>query len=396
MARSGVNGSDNINNPDTEEIPKLWGFGIQGDERRVGPIYCYARLFTWSQTQRSLLRVFEETLIKLQDEAENNDQKLRRRGERHDSEPLSPHDRPSISQVTFRPLNTDLCSDRQRPRLTSDADTVVQSVSNDPVGTQPHQPRRWKSAGAYRPWSTIDPEIYKHILSGIFMAFIVQWGTTGPAVMLAYKTYTPGLGCRSGSYLVYGVFATVVFAFMLASMLLSHQAMHMVETEYRPHHLDEENAGENHELNTVSTSNSTLQPPSGPLGPSMQGDNTSTASERLLSSKDGHRPKLALPKSRKFVIICTIAILLRQIGKILAIANAMWLIISSLLEFSSGFANCYCQSTYIQLQSRAFVTLFPNAKDLEHKSLIPSAMATLVSGITCLGTIFVFLLSSYY
>lgn len=355
MARSGVNGNDIVNNPDVEIIPKLWGFDIQGDECREGPIYCYARLFTWSQAQRSILEVFRETL-----------------------------------QI---------------------------------LGNKPRDPR--EEIGAYRSWSEIDSEIYKHMLSGIFMAFIVQWGTTGPAVMLAYLTYTPGLGCRSGSYLIYGVFATLVFALMLASMLLSHQAMLMVETEHRPKRPDSEavngtqnrrrhsgaaNTNENHELNNLPTSSSSLGPP-----PSLGGQSTGTdvtGTDPPPSTTGGRsspidttptdtllgrpKPELVLPTSRKFVIIASLAILLRQTGKILAIANAMWLIISSLIEFSSGFSNCYCQSTYIQLQANAYVTLFPDAKSLEQKSIKPSAMATLTSAVTCFITIFVFLLSSYY
>ena len=66
----GIHGTDSLANPDSDHSPKLWGFSIQGDERRTGPIYCYARLFTWSQAQRSLLAAFKETLdeLKKQDE----------------------------------------------------------------------------------------------------------------------------------------------------------------------------------------------------------------------------------------------------------------------------------------------------------------------------------------
>lgn len=200
------------------------------------------------------------------------------------------------------------------------------------------------------------------------MAFIVQWGTTGPAVMLAYKTYTPGLGCRSGSYLIYGGCATVVFVLMLISMLLSHQAMLMFETVYR--------------------------------GGSLVKPSKDATAESLIgiphSSPKDDRLKEKLKKSTKYHIICATAIVLRKLGKVLAVANAMWLIISSLLEFSSGFDNCYCQSTHIGLGEKAFVTLFPDARSLETKSFPVVIMTTFTSAVICIGSVFVFSLSTYY
>ncbi|KAJ7728642.1 hypothetical protein B0H16DRAFT_1211656, partial [Mycena metata] len=54
---------------------------------------------------------------------------------------------------------------------------------------------------------------------------ILQWGTTGAAVFVAYWTPSIGIGCRSGSYLIYGVAATLSWIILVLSHLLLHEAM---------------------------------------------------------------------------------------------------------------------------------------------------------------------------
>ncbi|GAB7343470.1 hypothetical protein MBLNU457_1491t1 [Dothideomycetes sp. NU457] len=429
VARSGVvNGLDSIN--DSDYSPKLWGFSIQGDERRTGPIYCYARLFTWSQAQRSIIGAFKRTLEELKNQPEG---------------PSSSRDRPSVTlgspstpnlpgsttpqmyrdispmepvgdstpTETVRGDSLNLTfSFGQGRRGRSPAETVNASTSNEAASAPSTRIKVVKNRPAYRPWGRIDSQIYTHLVSGIFMAFIVQWGTTGPAVMLAYKTWTPGLGCRSGSYLIYGGCATVVFILMLTSMLLSHQAMLMFETEYRgePPRTTrgqsprDTTAGGGYEMQDLNTLESDEEFIGGQEDTGVQEQGSDQQTEPFITQRQRthsvgqasiSRRRVRM-RSKKYHAICAAAIILRKSGKVLAVANAMWLIISSLLEFASGFNNCYCQSTYIELRSRAFVTLFPNARDLEKMSFLVAGMATLTSAVICLGSIFVFLLSTYY
>lgn len=47
---------------DPTKIPRIFVFDIGGDEARQGPIYNYARLYTWSQFAQRVVHGFEQTL----------------------------------------------------------------------------------------------------------------------------------------------------------------------------------------------------------------------------------------------------------------------------------------------------------------------------------------------
>jgi len=53
------------------------------------------------------------------------------------------------------------------------------------------------------------------------LAVILQWGTTGAAIVVNYFTPTTGLGCHSGGSLLYGATSTVVWILLVLSSLLS-------------------------------------------------------------------------------------------------------------------------------------------------------------------------------
>jgi len=52
----------------------------------------------------------------------------------------------------------------------------------------------------------------------------LQWGTTGSAIVIAVFTPTTGLGCRSGSYIVYGAVSTIIWLTLVFSSYLAHRA----------------------------------------------------------------------------------------------------------------------------------------------------------------------------
>ncbi|ESK87915.1 hypothetical protein Moror_15230 [Moniliophthora roreri MCA 2997] len=54
------------------------------------------------------------------------------------------------------------------------------------------------------------------------LALGLQWGTAGAAILMAVRTPTTGLACRSGSYLMYAVTSTIVWILLLLSGILSH------------------------------------------------------------------------------------------------------------------------------------------------------------------------------
>ncbi|KAK2001143.1 hypothetical protein LX36DRAFT_629253 [Colletotrichum falcatum] len=65
----------------------------------------------------------------------------------------------------------------------------------------------------------------ENIVFSILMGILIQWSTTILAFILAYETVVKGLGCRSGSYLIYGMLSTAACFLLLLSATLSHFAM---------------------------------------------------------------------------------------------------------------------------------------------------------------------------
>ncbi|KAG1727272.1 uncharacterized protein EDB91DRAFT_893799 [Suillus paluster] len=115
----------------------------------------------------------------------------------------------------------------------------------------------------------------------------LQWATTGAAVLVVYYTPTVGLGCRSLGYLIYGALATMVWMMLVMSSVLSHY--------------------------------------------------TFSYSDRPKSPSSSIMMRLAKVLSN----------LLRWGGKFLAIVNAIWIIAAGMLQFTSIYDNCYCDSSVL-------------------------------------------------
>ncbi|KAJ7461597.1 hypothetical protein FB451DRAFT_1341251 [Mycena latifolia] len=68
--------------------------------------------------------------------------------------------------------------------------------------------------------------------SGTFSRFFVaavaalslQWSTTSASIIILYFTPTVGFGCRSGAYLLYAAVATLIWALLMISTMISHYA----------------------------------------------------------------------------------------------------------------------------------------------------------------------------
>ena len=56
-----------------------------------------------------------------------------------------------------------------------------------------------------------------------------------------------------------------------------------------------------------------------------------------------------LPKHSLFYFIGPLAVILRCLGKCIAILNACWIVITSTLQFTKLFDNCWCGSVVPQL-----------------------------------------------
>jgi hypothetical protein len=256
QASGGFNFSAENNPPghsSPPQEPRPWGISVAGDEGTEGPIFNYARFMTWWRTADTIHHSFVKTL--------NIHEGLNR-----DSENSNTNSTTSNCQ-----------------RLSM----------------------------AYPEFKDIDPHVWGRVLCASAMALFVQWGTTGPSIVIAYLTPTVGLGCRSGSYLLYGCLATLSWFTLLGSVFLSHAAMLRVQAH--------------------------AQKPNSKRSPRL-----------------GHK------------ILYGLAITSRIPGKFIAVTNAIWLLASSFMEYLGVFENCWCNSSSLSLGDvGGWVTLFPTAQEIQ-------------------------------
>ncbi|KAK5117926.1 hypothetical protein LTR85_008700 [Meristemomyces frigidus] len=270
------------------EVPEWCGADVEGDDKRKGPIYNYARLFTWWQLASTMDRAFWNTLENVS------------KGTTCDTGPG---------------LNTQAWNDQD----------PASNLEGDIKGTARYCGLYPAPIHAYPRWSAMPSEVYRRILSASLWALFVQWGTTGASIMIAYLTPTVGLGCRSGSYLLYGIGGTLVWFCLLLSQLLSHEIM----LRYQKEHI---------------------------LNPSMD----------FRLRYDPKNPNTnTYERDRTHSALCAAAVILRYTGKAMAIVNALWLIISSLLEFIGGFDNCWCEGNAGRMGRDPWIVLFKDAQDLK-------------------------------
>jgi hypothetical protein len=114
-------------------------------------------------------------------------------------------------------------------------------------------------------------------------------------------TPTIGLGCRSGSYILYAATGTLIWAIMVASSWLSYYS--------------------------------------------------TIAAQRASPPRLANVPPSPLPAVR---VTSALAILLRRLGKFLAVCNSVWIVLSCIFQFSSFYDRCYCNSSVLGLGKNAY------------------------------------------
>ncbi|KAI4524037.1 hypothetical protein K525DRAFT_282006 [Schizophyllum commune Loenen D] len=145
--------------------------------------------------------------------------------------------------------------------------------------------------------------VWKRIGAASVMGLLLLWSTAGAAFMLAWLTPTQGLGCRAGSYLLYGTLATVVWFLMLMSSIL-------------------------------------------------------VRCEELSSSCRGHAISDHLRHRRLPPGWAgTLAVVFRRTGKILALCNTAWITCACMFQFSGFYSRCWCNSSVMSHHSNAYAVL---------------------------------------
>uniref|UniRef100_A0A0D2XSW3 Uncharacterized protein n=1 Tax=Fusarium oxysporum (strain Fo5176) TaxID=660025 RepID=A0A0D2XSW3_FUSOF len=167
----------------SSRLPETLMMNVRGDERQEGPVYTYARVFTWSAFTRRIIDAFDTTLARLGNGERCDDMPdpQRTQQQAHQGPPIGG----SILVGTANQTST-YCG--------------LPASYPDTPPTDQHTPVR-----AYINFSEMGADVYKRMLEALVVALFAQWGTTGAAIIIAYYTPMVGFGCRSGSYLLYGI-----------------------------------------------------------------------------------------------------------------------------------------------------------------------------------------------
>jgi hypothetical protein len=200
-----------FNTPEAKYLnfPEWLGSDIRGDERHSGPLFNYARVFTWWRFSQTICDALEEMLQNI--DAGRSCQRVE-----------------SGKWDAFLELD-----DRQRQKRLKKWDFALglDNITGDSAEIANYCGLGKGPLPPYPTFHEIPSAIWKRILVASILAIFVQWGTTGPAFFIAYLTPTQGFGCRSGSYLFYGAAGISVWFSLLVSMLLSHAAVLRYQTK---------------------------------------------------------------------------------------------------------------------------------------------------------------------
>lgn len=272
-------------------IPTTLWMDIRGDEALEGPIYNYARAFTWWSFSTLLRDSLSNTVDMIEDDTQWTDQ--------------------------HNPLTDNAVRISRYCGLETDETHQILAYTND------------------------TKKVYNRIVVSCVVALFVQWTTTGSAFIMAFLTPTVGLGCRSGGYMIYGLASTTILFLMISSMILSNSAMKKYQTRYKEWaNLDEE----------------------------------SKAKSPRAKMFDG------LPYSWR----CILAVSTRALGKTFAVANMLWLIISSIFEYVGVYNTCWCKSCVAGFGSRGWAVLFKTDEDFQRVAQGPWVGGICMSTIVCI------------
>ncbi|GJC99979.1 hypothetical protein ColKHC_08805 [Colletotrichum higginsianum] len=283
-------------------------FDVAGFQRQQGPVFNYARSITWLNFADRLYMAFEAATDRMKEH------------ENLSSQPDDTRDaRVKISADCG--LVTDYCDHgdaaRSPPAAVPDASAST-STNNDTDSSRQqllgaeappgHELVEYPSLEEMSPAAM--STFWRHAAFSAAVALALQWGTTGWAIYMSYETVVKGLGCRSGSYVIYGLLASASCAAMLVSAWLSHSTMR----------------GYQGELNTTG----------------------------FLMSHGATRLRGAA------------AVTARLAGQFLLVGNTVWLLLISIFELIGFFDSCYCAGTQLSKGlDHGWILLFKGADYLK-------------------------------
>ena len=368
------NHSQNIDpkkiDPEKPLVPRH-GLDVSGDERSHGPIYNYARVFTWWQFTRTIYDILR--LPPLEESKNNGSQKKEDEGEKpNDSqglheETIDEHQPPGNDETrNYHDASRGTNGSKNAPTYTTSISSGEGAHNSGEPPENYHLHYEIKDLGS----------VWLRIAIASFMAIFIQWGTTGSSMMIAYLTPAPGLGCHSGGFLFYGLLGTVSWLLFLLSMLLSHEAMLKMELDW---------------LNSQkSSSSSEEQTASGHPGP------PSASGFRLFGSLSSL--KIRMPQRNQHdgkrkppqPYLQSAAVWTRFIAKLIAVINSIWLLLSSIFESVGAYDNCWCNADYFSKRTNGWILVFQDASELANFARPYWGGAIAFSTMVCLITLIFF------
>jgi len=150
--------------------------------------------------------------------------------------------------------------------------------------------------------------------------------------MTDYLTPTVGLGCRSGGYLIYGVGATISWALITCSFLLSHA----VNLRYQDIYMDRP---------ILASREENIDPEHGRKSQDPETLSLSARRHTLWHS-----------------ILAFLTVATRVAGKSIAALNACWVVIAAMFEFTGVYSSCWCETDADVFGNRGWVVLFATSQ----------------------------------
>ena len=156
------------------------------DAARAAPVFNYARIWEWSSVVEAVAQAFEHA-----------DRKARRHiPVDSGKEWVHPDDKQSVIRRENR----------------TGTISQVQAYCGFPIH------------GDEEPVQPVPSGMWTRIFIASVFALGLQWGATTSAVITVAFTPMKGLGCRSGTYILYGIISTMIWLALLSSSYLAHYA----------------------------------------------------------------------------------------------------------------------------------------------------------------------------
>ncbi|KAG8817490.1 hypothetical protein FRC17_011208 [Serendipita sp. 399] len=272
---------------------------ISGDAERSGPLYNYARVFVWSH-----LAYYTIDTIRQRVNEQRRQHQIHGSPQSWNGQVLTPGTPgalglqllPSPSPIPG-PTATANTSAQGTPKFQT-SQLSVQDIRVQPPSPQPshielgndddHLDARylWEITGDVTLWKH---DVHVRMGWALACAVVLNVATVGAAFGLDFATPSTGLGCRSGGVLIYWIISYAVMILLIFSAWISDRwSVHEAAVKHQG--LLEESGG----------------------------------------SKVGYR------------LLGISAVLLRVLGKALAIANTVWILLHCFFEFTQFYNRCYC------------------------------------------------------